>query len=286
MLRIMRSGLIAVAVAILVAGPLLSGTVSLKDGRTLEGNVIVKNGIVTVNGDAGLFQFREDECEKIDTASPAGKAGGEKQESETPKAGATTSDSSATQQEAEKGVTEEVTKDKLPVVTIVTSMGSITAELYEDDAPNTVANFISLAKKGFYNGTKFHRVIKDFMIQGGDPNSKTEKTTTWGTGGPGYWFEDEISDKRNTRYALSMANAGPNTNGSQFFIITKQGGTPWLDGKHAVFGRLTKGKDVADAIEAVPTIPNYDRPVNDVVIKKITIDYKRSHKYEPKVHND
>ncbi|MBI4871548.1 MAG: peptidylprolyl isomerase [Candidatus Riflebacteria bacterium] len=183
----------------------------------------------------------------------------------------------------EKGESKDVAKDKLPVVTIATNMGNMTCELFEDDAPNTVANFISLAEKGFYNGTKFHRIIKDFMIQGGDPNSKGPNYETWGTGGPGYSFEDEFSSRRNERYALSMANAGPNTNGSQFFIITKKDGTPWLDGKHSVFGRVLQGQDVADAIEKVATALR-DRPMNDVVIQKIVVDYKRNHRYEPRVH--
>ncbi|MBI4866502.1 MAG: peptidylprolyl isomerase [Candidatus Wallbacteria bacterium] len=169
---------------------------------------------------------------------------------------------------------------------MLTSMGTITCELFEDDAPNTVANFIHLAEKGFYDGTKFHRVIKDFMIQGGDPLSKTPETTRWGTGGPGYWFEDELSDRHHERYALSMANAGANTNGSQFFIVTKSNGTAWLDGKHAVFGRVSKGHEVCDAIEKVETSQGFNRPIQDVVIQKLTVSYKRNHKYEPKVHHD
>ncbi|MBI4866501.1 MAG: peptidylprolyl isomerase [Candidatus Wallbacteria bacterium] len=184
---------------------------------------------------------------------------------------------------AEGAKPAEAPKEKLPVVTIVTSMGSITAELFEDDAPNTVANFVSLAEKGFYSGCKFHRVIKDFMLQGGDPNSKEADVAKWGMGGPGYWFEDEFSSRTNEKYALSMANSGPNTNGSQFFIVTKEGGTPWLNGRHSVFGRVLKGQEVADAIEKVDT-GEADRPKKDVVIEKVVIDFKRDHKYEPKVH--
>src|SRR3954449_7591830 len=130
-------------------------------------------------------------------------------------------------------------------VTLHTNHGAIEIELYEDDAPKTVENFVKLARDGFYDGVIFHRVIKDFMIQGGDP-------TGTGTGGPGYTFEDEINDKKIVRGALAMANAGPNTNGSQFFVVTT-GAAPWLDGKHTVFGEVIDGMDVVDAIESVPT---------------------------------
>src|SRR6266481_1592540 len=127
--------------------------------------------------------------------------------------------------------------------TLHTNHGDISIELFDDDAPKTVENFVSLARKGFYDGVIFHRVIPDFMIQGGDP-------TGTGSGGPGYTFEDEFNDHPVARGALAMANAGPNTNGSQFFIVTAEA-TPWLDGKHAVFGRVTKGMDVVDAISSV-----------------------------------
>src|SRR3954453_19088234 len=122
--------------------------------------------------------------------------------------------------------------------TMQTNEGPIELELFDEDAPKTVANFKQLAGQGFYDGVIFHRIIKDFMIQGGDP-------TGTGTGGPGYQFEDEINDHSIVRGALGMANAGPNTNGSQFFIVTAQA-CPWLDGKHTVFGRVTGGLDVVD----------------------------------------
>ena len=148
----------------------------------------------------------------------------------------------------------------MSTATLHTNHGVIEIELFDDDAPKTVKNFRDLASEGFYDGVIFHRVIKDFMIQGGDP-------TGTGTGGPGYTFEDEINDHKVVRGALAMANAGPNTNGSQFFIVTT-GEAPWLDGKHTVFGRVTEGMDVVDAISALPTGPA-DRPREDVAIERI-----------------
>jgi len=126
-----------------------------------------------------------------------------------------------------------------------TNHGDIELAFFDEDAPKTVSNFTDLAGKGFYDGVIFHRVIRDFMIQGGDP-------TGTGTGGPGYTFEDEINDHKIVRGAIAMANAGPNTNGSQFFIVTT-GQAPWLDGKHTVFGEVTAGMDVVDKIEGLET---------------------------------
>src|SRR5436853_1215640 len=146
--------------------------------------------------------------------------------------------------------------------TLQTNHGAIELELFPEDAPKTVDNFVELARKGFYDGVIFHRVIPDFMIQGGDP-------TGTGTGGPGYTFEDEPNDHRVERGALAMANAGPNTNGSQFFIVTAEA-CPWLDGKHTVFGRVTSGMDVVDAISKLATGPG-DRPRDDVRIEGITL---------------
>jgi cyclophilin family peptidyl-prolyl cis-trans isomerase len=143
-----------------------------------------------------------------------------------------------------------------------TNHGAIELELFDDDAPKTVENFRKLAADGFYDGVIFHRVIKDFMIQGGDP-------TGTGTGGPGYTFEDEFNENKVERGALAMANAGPNTNGSQFFIVTT-GAAPWLDGKHTVFGRVSGGMDVVDAIEATET-DSGDKPVSDAVIERIEL---------------
>jgi len=143
-----------------------------------------------------------------------------------------------------------------------TSEGDIQLELFEEDAPKTVGNFTKLAGEGFYDGLIFHRVIPDFMIQGGDP-------TGTGTGGPGYTFEDEPNDHKVERGALAMANAGPDTNGSQFFIVTTDA-APWLDGKHTVFGKVTSGQDVAEAISAVER-DGRDKPVTPVTIDRIEL---------------
>jgi len=146
--------------------------------------------------------------------------------------------------------------------TMHTNHGAIELELFDEDAPKTVENFRKLAADGFYDGVIFHRVIKDFMIQGGDP-------TGTGTGGPGYTFEDEFNDHKVERGALAMANAGPNTNGSQFFIVTTDA-APWLDGKHTVFGRVTGGMDAVDSIEGTET-DAADKPSSDVVIERIEL---------------
>jgi cyclophilin family peptidyl-prolyl cis-trans isomerase len=145
---------------------------------------------------------------------------------------------------------------------MTTSEGAISLELFSEDAPETVANFVKLAADGFYDGLIFHRVIRDFMIQGGCPHGT-------GTGGPGYQFKDEFNDHKVVRGALAMANAGPNTNGSQFFIVTT-GEAPWLDGKHTVFGKVTDGMDVVDRIESTQVGPG-DRPVSDVRIESLTV---------------
>ncbi len=141
-------------------------------------------------------------------------------------------------------------------------MGAIAIELFDDDAPKTVTNFKKLAGDGFYNGVVFHRVIPDFMVQGGDP-------TGTGSGGPGYTFEDEFNDQKVERGALAMANAGPNTNGSQFFIVTADS-CPWLDGKHTVFGRVTDGMDVVDAMSDVDRDAR-DKPREDVAIERVEL---------------
>jgi len=145
-------------------------------------------------------------------------------------------------------------------MTMTTNKGEIVFEMFEDDAPKTVQNFKDLAEKGFYNGLVFHRVIKDFMIQGGCPQGT-------GTGGPGYQFEDEFNDHKVVRGALAMANSGPNTNGSQFFIVTIDA-APWLDGKHTVFGEVSSGMDVVDAVEGLPTDAR-DRPREEAKIEKL-----------------
>lgn len=151
-----------------------------------------------------------------------------------------------------------------------TNKGTIHLELFEETTPKTVANFIKLAKEGFYTGVKFHRVIKGFMIQGGDPLTKNESESyRWGTGGPGYTFADEIGDSNgNYDGTISMANAGPNTNGSQFFINVKDNN--FLDTKHTVFGRVSEGMDVVRSIEQVQTGPN-DRPLEPITIESIEV---------------
>ena len=146
--------------------------------------------------------------------------------------------------------------------TIHTTHGAVAVELFDEGAPKTVENFTKLAGDGFYDGIVFHRVIPDFMIQGGCPRGD-------GTGGPGYEFEDEANAYRVVRGALAMANRGPNTNGSQFFIVTTES-APWLDGKHTVFGRVTDGMDVVDAISAVDR-DSSDRPREAVLIERIEL---------------
>ncbi len=150
----------------------------------------------------------------------------------------------------------------MSTATMHTNHGPIEIELFDEDAPKTVENFVKLSSDGFYDGLIFHRVIKDFMIQGGCPQGT-------GTGGPGYTFEDEINQHKVERGALAMANAGPNTNGSQFFIVTT-GAAPWLDGKHTVFGRVTSGMEAVDAIENTPTGAG-DRPAEDAVIERVEL---------------
>src|SRR6266542_1284414 len=146
--------------------------------------------------------------------------------------------------------------------TLQTSAGPVTVELHDQAAPKTVANFRKLASDGFYDGLTFHRVIPDFMIQGGCPEGT-------GTGGPGYTFEDEINDNKVVRGALAMANAGPDTNGSQFFIVTTAA-APWLDGKHTVFGRVTGGMEAVDAIEGLET-DGQDKPREPAVIERVEV---------------
>lgn len=157
-------------------------------------------------------------------------------------------------------------------VTLKTTMGDITLEMNRANAPKTVENFITLAEKGFYDGIRFHRVIEGFMIQAGDPQSKdADKKSLWGTGGPGYKFDDELTGTETyPQGTLAMANAGPNTNGSQFFIVTASPAAP-LPPSYTVFGKVTKGIDVALAIEKVQT-ESADRPVNDVIIEKVTVE--------------
>lgn len=147
--------------------------------------------------------------------------------------------------------------------TLHTNAGPVTLEFFDEDAPKTVDNFRRLSSEGFYDGLKFHRVIKDFMIQGGCPQGT-------GTGGPGYTFDDEPNQHRVVRGALAMANSGPNTNGSQFFVVTAEE-CPWLDGKHTVFGRVVEGMDVVDKLESSDTDAQ-DRPRETQLIERVELD--------------
>ena len=152
-----------------------------------------------------------------------------------------------------------------------TNMGVMEFELYDDLAPETAGNFKKLVKDGFYDGQRFHRVIADFMVQGGDPLSKDEANIDrWGTGGPGYAIDDEFVDdlKHTKKGLLSMANSGPDTGGSQFFITLIP--TPWLDGKHAIFGEITSGEDVLEEIGNVDT-GDADRPLEDIMVEKVSV---------------
>lgn len=151
----------------------------------------------------------------------------------------------------------------MSTMTMTTNHGPIVFEMFDEDAPKTVENFRKLSSEGFYDGLGFHRIIKDFMIQGGCPEGT-------GTGGPGYTFEDEFNQHKVIRGALAMANAGPDTNGSQFFIVTTEA-APWLDGKHTVFGRVTSGMEVVDALEGLAT-DGRDRPQEPATIDKVEFE--------------
>jgi cyclophilin family peptidyl-prolyl cis-trans isomerase len=166
--------------------------------------------------------------------------------------------------------TFEKLTEKYSSAVIKTSLGDVTVKFYNEDSPNTVNNFMNLANLGFYNGTVFHRVIKDFMIQGGDPNSKDSDWTTHGIGGPGYKFNDEINNNPLVKGSFAMANSGLNTNGSQFFIVTAES-TPWLDGKHTNFGYVLDGMDIVEKMQLIQVNQN-DHPIED--LKIISIELK------------
>lgn len=183
---------------------------------------------------------------------------------------------SASSGQAQAENTSEQNKKQLANLTeqydsaiIKTNFGDITVKFYVKEAPLTVNSFMNLAKAGFYNGTKFHRVIKDFMIQGGDPNSKDDDWSNHGQGGPGYQFQDEFNQHKLVKGSLAMANSGPNTNGSQFFIVTKDA-TPWLDGKHTNFGYVVAGLDAVEKIEKVKVNENY-HPTEEAVIINVEL---------------
>ena len=171
-------------------------------------------------------------------------------------------------QQEDEARSENLVKEYSSVI-LKTNFGDIKISLYGKESPITVNNFLTLAKKEFYDNTKFHRVIKDFMIQGGDPNSKDSDWSNDGMGGPGYKFDDEINSHKLVRGSLAMANSGPNTNGSQFFIVTAEA-TSWLDGKHTNFGYVAEGMDIVEKIESVEKNEN-DHPTVDVIINEIEL---------------
>lgn len=172
-------------------------------------------------------------------------------------------------QNTNQGQLENLVKEYSKVI-LKTNLGDITIKLYSDDSPATVNNFLNLSKSGFYDKTKFHRIIKDFMIQGGDPLSKDDSMINrWGSGGPGYKFKDEFNKHKLVKGSFAMANSGPDTNGSQFFIVTAAS-TAWLDGKHTNFGKITDGIEIVEKIEKFET-DELDRPKNSIFIKSIEL---------------
>lgn len=188
---------------------------------------------------------------------------------------ATTSDNDTSTGEAPEPKTKftSMSADDRPVIKMQTNFGDITMELYSDLSPVTVGHIMDFVKEGYYDGISFHRIIPDFMIQGGDPLTKEQpdNISRHGTGGPGFEFDDEFNDEPLVKGSVAMANAGTDTNGSQFFIVTAEA-TPWLDGKHTNFGRVIEGMDVVTDIEAVET-DNRDYPVGErPTIEKITIE--------------
>ena len=231
---------LAVLMLALIAFSAFAGQVKLRNGQSYEGETKQVGKVVTLIKDGAVFQFPLKDVAELD-----GKA---------------------------------ILQEENPVVRIATTKGDIFVTLFEDDAPNTVANFIELADKGFYKGMAFHRIINGFMAQGGCPNSKRNAEGTPGTGGPGYTFDNEISGRRHdSRGILSMANAGANTNGSQFFLCFKE--TPWLDGKHTVFGKVTKGMEVLDKLEAAGT--SSGKPTEEIRFN-VEVISKRNHEYKVK----
>lgn len=174
-----------------------------------------------------------------------------------------------TKEEIQEEFKESQVLPKKKIAVLETNLGTIKLKMFYKDAPKTCANFEKLAREKFYDGIKFHRVIKDFMVQTGDPNSRDNDWSDDGTGGPGYKFEDEINKHKLVKGIVAMANSGSNTNGSQFFIVTTEA-TPWLDGRHTVFGEVIEGMGVVDKIENIETNEN-DHPLNDIVMEKVYI---------------
>lgn len=238
----MRKLLMPLSVIIMIFACVVNGgQVKLRNGQVYNGEVKMVGNVVTIIKNGAVFQFPKKDVAEMD---------GKKMEQE-----------------------------KNPVVKISTSKGDMLVELFEDDTPNTVANFIMLAEKGFYKGMAFHRIINGFMAQGGCPNSKRGASGMPGTGGPGYTFDNECvaNLKHDSKGILSMANAGANTNGSQFFLCFTA--TPWLDGKHTVFGKVVEGLDVLDKLEAIGT--GSGKPKEEVRFN-IEVVSKRGHEYKVK----
>jgi cyclophilin family peptidyl-prolyl cis-trans isomerase len=231
-----------------------SDTLKLKDGRSFEGKVIAGKGVYTLNVKDKWYQFRADQVAEYNgkpVTAPKKPAAAPKKKS----------------------------GEKNPIVKISTDKGDMLVELFEDEAPNTVANFITLAEKGFYKGMSFHRIIPGFMVQGGCPYSKKGAKGRPGTGGPGYKIADEFSPnlKHSERGILSMANSGPNTNGSQFFICFAP--APHLNGRHTVFGKVIKGMEVLDKLEAIGS--RSGKP-SEIVRFNVVVVSKRKHPYKVK----
>jgi|GEM_PF-789769 len=270
----LRSVTLALLVLFL-AGPSLADAqlreVTLTDGRVFKGDTVEKEGLVTITTTEGrTFQFPKDQVKSVVQTTPP--------EVKLKAPGSPAQAQSTAAKSGEPGVTTP----ENPIVVLETSLGSITLELFEDDAPNTVANFVSLVDSGFYGGTLLHRVIKGFMMQGGDPNTKTTDESRWGMGGPGYNIDDECGSSpkwKNVRGAISMANAGPNTNGSQFFILFQD--SSHLDGKHTVFGKVIEGMSVVDEIEKSVASEGDGKPQSKLELKKAVVKRKRNHTYQP-----
>ena len=244
------------------------GLVELEDGRSYEGTVREKKGVVTVVTEDALFQFDRDQVKTLETGDAAETAAS---------ASGTTAKNEKKQEPEGDDVTATSGDYQHPLVKLKTSKGDMTVELYEDKVPNTVANMIQLAEKGFYQDLQFHRIIPGFMAQGGCPYSKEGVPGMPGTGGPGYKFADEIdpSLKHDKAGVLSMANSGPNTNGSQFFLCFKP--APHLDGRHAVFGQVIDGMDVLEKLEKAGT--RSGKPTEDITFD-IEVIRKNDHPYE------
>lgn len=208
-------------------------------------------------------------CGEVQTHTEEAKQGQTKQQSQSKQQQKSQAKQSTKTQKMQQANINQEYAQKYSGAILKTNLGDIEVEFYNQDSPMTVSNFLQLADEKFYEGTKFHRVISDFMIQGGDPNSKSDDPSTYGMGGPDYKFPDEFNDHKLVRGSLAMANSGPNTNGSQFFIVTADA-TPHLDGRHTNFGKVTKGMEVVDKIEASDT-NSRDLPLEDVVIEGVEL---------------